>query len=311
MTARVLLAGAGEAGARHLAALAGMPGVTVAAVADPVPSAPVPAGAARYGSWQEALGAGRFDLVIAAAPPGVALAAGRAAASAGAAVIVEKPAVVSAAALGCQEGDERIFVGFQPHFAPGLEGLLSSPPRVTRAEVVLEVRRDPGYYRGWRRSWAASGGVLHQQAIHGLALALRLMPGPCRAEAASAAWYRGLGEAEDRVTATLALDGGRRLLVDARTDFSGAPRHEVTLWLEDGRVLRVRGRNLEAGLGDPAAAPSHDLLRRQMYAAVLAASAGGPVHPCLFPLPALGRPLEVIDHVYHAARAVRAGAAAV
>jgi predicted dehydrogenase len=306
VTARVLLVGAGEAGACHLAALAGMPELTVAAVADPAPRAAPPPGAACFASWQEALETGGFDLVIAAAPPDVALAAARAAARAGTAVIVEKPAAVTAAALGRQAGDERIFVGFQTHFTPGLAGLLARPPAVRRAEVLLEVRRDPGYFRGWRRSYATAGGVLHQQAIHGLALALRLVPGPFEVTAAAVEHRRMLAETEDRVTAALRLGGGRALTVDARVDYDGDPRHEVTVHLADGRVLRVRGRNLEAGLGDPAAAPAHDLLRRRMYAAVLDAAAGGPVHPCLFPLAALRRPLEVIDCVYREARAYAA-----
>lgn len=47
-----------------------------------------------------------------------------------------------------------------------------------------------------------------------------------------------------------------------------------------------------------------------MYAAVLDAADGRPTHPCLFPLTALRRPLEVIDCVYRDARVVRAAHAA-
>jgi predicted dehydrogenase len=304
---RALLVGAGEVGVKHMAALAGMPGVRVAGVADPAPPAELPPGAALFDSWPTALELLRPDLVVVAAPPGTALTAAREAAATGAAVLVEKPCVTTATDLPIPHlGDERVFVGFQPHFAPGLAGLLSEPPDAVCADVVLAVRRDPGYYRGWRTTYATAGGVLHQQAIHGLALALRLLPGDIETLHARVEHRRGLAETEDRVTATITLGGGRTVHVDARVDHDGPPRHHLVLHLADGRRLTVRGRNLEAGLGEPAAAPTHEELRRAMYAAVLEAADGHPAHPCLFPLGALRRPLEVIDHVYRTAHVVRA-----
>ncbi|MGA5819924.1 Gfo/Idh/MocA family protein [Kitasatospora sp. NPDC094028] len=311
MTTRVLLVGAGEVGTKHLTALAGLPDTVVTAVVDPRRPAAMPPGADHFTSWRAALDVLVFDLVIVAAPPGIALTAARAAARSGAAVIVEKPATTDPAALAYQAGDERIFVGFQPHFAPGLDALLARLPAVKRAEVLLEVRRDPGYFRGWRRTYATAGGVLHQQAIHGLALALRLMPGPVETVTAEVEHRRHLADTEDRITAELQLAGGRTLTVDARVDHDGAPRHELVLHLADGRALRVRGRNLEAGLGDPTRALNHEELRQRMYTAVLTAATGD-AHPCLFPLTALRRPLEVIDRVYRDAHlADRAHAAAI
>ena len=121
---------------------------------------------------------------------------------------------------------------------------------------------------------------------------------------------RGLAETEDHVTAAITLTGGATVHVDARVDHPGPPTHELVLHLADGRRLEVHGRNLEAGLGEPAAAPTHEELRRAMYAAVLDAADGRPAHPCLFPLTALRRPLEVIDRVYRDARVVRAAHAA-
>lgn len=307
---RVLLIGAGEVGAKHLAALIDADGLTVAGIADPAPRVELPPGVAHFASWRPALAALSPDLVVVAAPPGVALAAARDAAASGASVLVEKPAATDPAALASQAGDERIFVAFQPHFAPGLDALLAQPPAIERAEVLLEVRRDSGYFRGWRRTYATAGGVLHQQAIHGLALALRLMPGDIEKVDATVSHRRSLSETEDHVTAAITLTGRRTVHVDARVDHQGPPRHELVLHLAVGRCLPVRGRNLEAGLGDPGDAPSHEDLRRRMYAAVLDAAPEGPVHPCLFPLSALRRPLEAIDRVYRAAHAVRAADAA-
>ncbi|MFB7597637.1 Gfo/Idh/MocA family protein [Streptomyces sp. NPDC056160] len=307
---RVLLVGAGEVGAKHLTALADAPGLAVAAVADPDPRTEVPPGIPLFASCRTALTAVTPDLVVVAAPPGTALTAARDAAQAGAAVLVEKPCTTDPAALAPRPGDGRIFVAFQPHFAPGLDALLAEPPAVVRAEVLLAVRRDPGYFRGWRRTYATAGGVLHQQAIHGLALALRLLPGDVEAIDAEVVHCRGLAEIEDHVTATITLSGGATVHIDARVDHDGPPAHELVLHLADGRRLHVRGRNLEAGLGEIAAAPTHESLRRAMYAAVLDTAEGHPAHPCLFPLTALRRPLEVIDRVYRDARVVRAAHAA-
>ncbi|MFJ8388590.1 Gfo/Idh/MocA family protein [Streptomyces sp. NPDC094438] len=303
---RVLLVGAGEVGVKHLAALSEADHLTVAGIADPAPRTEPPPGIASFASWRPALTALKPDLVVVAAPPGTALTAAREAAASGAAVIVEKPVATDPAALTPRPGDERIFVGFQPHFAPLLGGLLAQPPAVERAEVRLAVRRDPAYFRDWRRTYATAGGVLHQQAIHGLALALRLMPGDVDNVTAAVVHRRGLSETEDRITADIELTGGRRVHVDAQVDHEGLPAHELALQLADGQRLYVRGRNLEAGLGDPAAAPTHEQLRRLMYAAALDAAAGGPTHPSLFPLSALRRLLEVIDRVYRDATCVRA-----
>lgn len=73
------------------------------------------------------------------------------------------------------------------------------------------------------------------------------------------------------------------------------------------RLVEVRGRNLHAGLGDPATAPDDLVLRHALYDAVLA---GPPAHPALFPLPWLHRTLEVIDRVYRTAHVVRPAPAA-
>jgi len=300
---RVLLVGAGEVGGKHLAALNHL---AVVGIADPAPSTELPEGIPVFASWESALAKVSPELVVVAVPPGTALTVARAAAASGAAVLVEKPAVLDPAALTDADTDAGIFVAFQPHFAPGLDTLLSNPPDVERAEVSLAVRRDASYFRGWRRHFATAGGILHQQAVHGLALALRLLPGTVEKTEALMLHRRGLAEMEDRITATITLTGGRTLSIDARIDHDGPPHHELTLHCADGRRLDVRGRNLEAGLGDLTV--THEELRRRMYRAVLAAADGHPVHPCLFPLPALRRPLEVIDRVYRDAHVVRSTA---
>ncbi|WP_327359607.1 Gfo/Idh/MocA family protein [Streptomyces sp. NBC_01304] len=310
MTARVLLVGAGEVGAKHLHALGQIEGAQVAGIADPAPSTIVAAGWRRFDDWQTALAALRPHLVTVATPPGTALKIARTAAATGAYVLVEKPAALDAAQLAPQPGDERVFVGFQPHFAPGLAELLHKPPVVEHAEVTLVCRRDRPYYRGWRTQYATAGGVLHQQAIHGLALAVRLMNTSAISACTAARTHtRDWAETEDRIDADVRFETGATLKVRARVDSDAPPHHHVILHLADGQRLVVRGRNLEAGLGPEAAAPDHQILRQHMYRALLAATEQPAMpHPCLYPLSALRRLLEVITHVYDSARPVPAAA---
>ncbi|MFE4212247.1 Gfo/Idh/MocA family protein [Streptomyces sp. NPDC056844] len=299
---RVLLIGSGEVGAKHAAALIRTDGTCLVGVADPSPVVAPPAGVPLLVRWETALDVLAPDLVVVATPPGTALVAARAAARGGATVLVEKPATLDPADLTFAPEDRRIFVAFQPHFAPGLAELLGQAPAIHRAEVRLVCRRDRAYYRSWRTRYATAGGVLHQQAIHGLALALRLLPpGPVVSCVAEVQRVRQWAESEDRITATVAFADGALLTVDARVDSGQPRRHEVTLHLEDGQRVHVRGRNLEAGLGDPLSAPGDLALRQAMYRA-LPAGDTGPRHPSLFPLPQLRRTLEVIDHAYRTAR---------
>ncbi|MFD7499029.1 Gfo/Idh/MocA family protein [Streptomyces sp. NPDC059832] len=309
---RVLLIGSGEVGAKHAEALNRTDGMDLVGVADPSPAVSPPAGVPSFARWEGALDSLSPDVVVVATPPGTALVAARASARGGAAVLVEKPATLDPSDLTTAPEDERIFVAFQPHFAPGLAGLLDQAPAVRQAEVTLVCRRDRAYYRTWRTRYATAGGVLHQQAIHGLALALRLLP-PSSVASCTAEIHRERrwAESEDRITAAVAFDNGACLTVDARVDSVDQPRrHEVVLNLDDGQQVHVRGRNLEAGLGDPLSAPDDLALRQAMYRA-LPTGDTGPRHPSLFPLAQLRRTLEVIDHAYRTARnASEAGTAA-
>ncbi|MFJ6438799.1 Gfo/Idh/MocA family protein [Streptomyces sp. NPDC091416] len=309
---RVLLIGSGEVGAKHAHSLTRTDGMDLVGVADPAPVVAPPAGVLLLTRWETALERLAPDVVVVATPPGTALVAARAAARSGATVLVEKPVTLDPADLAPEPEDNRIFVAFQPHFAPGLAALLEQQPTARQAAVTLVCRRDRAYYRSWRTHYATAGGVLHQQAIHGLALALRLLPpSPIASCTAEVHRVRQWAESEDRITATIAFDDAAVLTVDARVDsVDQTRRHEVTLHLDDGQHVHVRGRNLEAGLDDPLSAPGDLELRQAMYRA-LPAGAPGPRHPSLFPLPQLRRTLEVIDYAYRTARNVsEAGTAA-
>lgn len=303
---RTLVIGAGEVGGKHLDALAATPGFKTVGIADP--AVPACGQLPVFADYRAALAKLRPDFVVVATPPGQALSAARDAAVTGARVLVEKPATLRAADLDPRPGDERIHVAFQPHFAPGLPGLIASPPTIERAVVTLTCHRDEHYYRGWRASHISAGGILHQQAIHGLALVLRLAGEPAvKRCTARTLWSRGFGDVEDRVAATVSFANGLTVDIEGRVDSDREPRHEVTLHTTGGQPRRIRGRNLEAGLGPAMTAPTHQNLRRRMYQAIRRMDAGGPEHPSLYPLRLLRFPIKVINQVYASARQVSEG----
>lgn len=302
---RTVVVGAGTVGRQHLAALESMPECVLLGVVEPAACAAsaLPAHVRVWPGLEQALAdlAGQGpECVVITAPPPASLGLARRAAEAGARVLVEKPVVIDPDELSITAGDEQIFVGFQPHVAPGVAALLQHPPDVAQAQVELVCRRDAEYFRGWRGHWAQAGGILHQQAIHGLALALRLMPEAPVLECTARVWHeRRYSPAEDAVEAELVFEDGRRLLLHGCTDaaMDRQRRHELRLSTANGSQLHLTGRNLEAGLGPAHAAPDAAELRRSLYRA-LASRAG---HPCLFPLAGMPRVLEVITYVYRTA----------
>lgn len=300
---RALLVGAGEVGRQHLTALAATPELEVAGIVEPVPPPDAPATRVPvFTDYRQALATVRPELVVVATPPRTSLSLARQAAATGARVLVEKPVVIDPAELEHDVVDARIAVAFQPHFAPGLAALFTAPPPITRARVALSCCRDAGYYRGWRARWATAGGILHQQAIHGLALAVRLLPtltvAWCTAEVAH---RRHFSDAEDAVRARISFADGRELLLAGQVDSDAPSRHEVHLSCACGTEISVTGRNLEAGLGPLATAPTHTELRTALYRALITWQPGGQRDVRLFPLSELRPVLEVITRVYRTA----------
>ncbi|MBV9163783.1 MAG: Gfo/Idh/MocA family oxidoreductase [Pseudonocardiales bacterium] len=300
---RALLVGAGEVGHHHLTALAATPELEVAGIVEPAPLPHTPAGRVPvFTDYRQALATVRPELVIVATPPRTSLALARQAAATGARVLVEKPVVIDPIELEHDLLDARIAVAFQPHFAPGLAALLAASPKITRARMTLSCRRDASYYRGWRARWATAGGILHQQAIHGLALAARLLPSltvaSCTAEVEH---RRHFSDAEDAVRARIGFADGRELLLTGRVDSDAPSRHEVHLTCACGGELSVTGRNLEAGLGPLATAPTHTELRSALYRALITWHHDGQRDIRLFALSELRPLLEMITRVYRTA----------
>ncbi len=308
---RVLLVGLGEVGRKHLAVLRSLPEVHVCGVVDTseqchrqarVPEVPW------FTDHRTALRETIPHVVTIATPPGIAAPVAADALDADTHVLAEKPVVLHPDQLDClvqHPLSHRVSVAFQTHLAPGVPELLArhdgSP--LTEALVTLRCRRDRAYYTGWRGRFSIAGGVLHQQAIHGVALVLRLWASddPVVQVQAHVVNRRLWKEPEDRIWAHYTFASGGRLTVDAQVDNPERMTHSVLLRFADGRAASVGGRNLELGVleSGQVVVPhvSHAVLRRKLYRAVFAQRAGAPCPvPCS--LPELRRTLEVISRAY-------------
>lgn len=128
---RIGLVGAGRMGTRHLRALAGARGVSVAGVVEPAPALRSAAAAAGYrvhSDAQELLDAGGLDAVLIAAPSDLHLELVRTFADTGTAVLCEKPLGVRAsdARAATEAARQRgipLQIGYWRRFVPALHGL--------------------------------------------------------------------------------------------------------------------------------------------------------------------------------------------
>ncbi|RKT86383.1 Predicted dehydrogenase [Saccharopolyspora antimicrobica] len=298
---RALLVGAGLPGLRYLPAfqrldgkwceLAGLVGSAAAAGFPNIP---------RFTQLDTALVALQPNVVIVTAPPPASLPLARQAARSGATVLVEPPVMISLAGWTPQSHDGRIFVALPSHFAPGLAGLIVEPPAIERAEVDLVCHQSATDFGPWQQFWNHSGGILHQHALAGIALAVRLLPRTAVLKCTGRRWHRRQhSPAEDAIDAEVLFTDGRRLAINARTD---APtdlhrRHELRL-IRRTKVTKIAGRNLEAGLAERSTAPSETELRAQMLHAAANTTEGRAEHPSLLGLRDLPKTLEVITRVY-------------
>ncbi len=174
---RLGLVGCGRAGATiHARALAGLAGLRVVAVADPVPER-VAAAAAVYGArphtdHRALLAAGGLDALAVCAPPRLHAAVTRDALDGGLAVYVEKPlaadlagadAIVAAGgrvAVGHNLRGHRLVRAARRLLAAGALG----PVRLARG--LLSSGPGAGVAGDWRRDPAAGGGVFAELAVH-------------------------------------------------------------------------------------------------------------------------------------------------
>ncbi len=238
---RAAIVGCGGIAQVHAAALAQIPGVTLAACADIRPERARALaegfGGQAYDSLEAMLDAERPDALHICTPhplhtPMAALAAKR-----GVAVLTEKPPVVTLAqweAFAALRGQAPVGICFQNRYSPPVRfarDLMQSgqagAPRGGRAFVSWH--RDAAYYTesGWRGTWETEGGgALINQAIHTLDLLVHLLGKPSRHETHMANHtLKGVIEVEDTV--------------DAFIDFGGVPAlfHATNAYCADAPVF--------------------------------------------------------------------------
>lgn len=223
--------GAGAFGRHHAAKYRAIPGVELAAVADPCPDVrrhyQIGARLPAVADWRELLG--HVDLVSICSPAVTHAPIVRAFLNSGAHVLVEKPIATDVdeadglIALAERTG-KVLTVGHQERFVFAGTGLLE------RAEVPLEISC-------WRLGpWTGRGAdvtVVLDLMIHDIDLVHRLVPDEIAAVAARSRAVHARNA--DEVTAELEFAGGTRVRLDA-SRVSGTRSRGMRLTYEDGQI---------------------------------------------------------------------------
>lgn len=230
-TLKAAVIGAGAFGRHHAAKYRGIPGVELAAIADPCPDVrrhyQIGARLPAVADWRELLG--HVDLVSICSPAVTHAAIVRAFLNSGAHVLVEKPI-----ATDLDEADELIAlaektgkiltVGHQERFVFAETGLLG------RSDAPVEIscwRLGPWTGRG------ADVSVILDLMIHDLDLVHRLVPGDVSAVAAYARAVHA--RHADEVAAQLDFAQGTRVRLDA-SRVSVARSRGMRLVYDDGQI---------------------------------------------------------------------------
>lgn len=220
MTLRVALAGPGSIGRTHAAAIAAVPGLSLAAVAGGSAEARAAFGpVGSYADTEAMLHAVQPDIVVVATPGGRHFAPAAAALRHGCHVLVEKPLCADpaeAAALValardsnrvCATVSQRRLEPVHQHLAAALRAGTLGRPRLVAAELCWW--RPDSYYaeRPWRAEAGEGGGSLVNQGIHSLDLLLWLF-GPVLSVSAHCATLGHALPVEDMTAAVLAFASG-------------------------------------------------------------------------------------------------------
>ncbi len=262
---RFAIIGIGNIAPIHAAAIRGVPGAELVAVATRQEGRGRAFTAEHGGTWyadyRELLAQAQADVVAICTPHDLHAPMTLAAAQAGAHVLCEKPmarnvAECDAMIAACDRAGVQLGVAFQGRFEP-LSIRLKAALDAERLGRLLWVsantlwHRTDAYYRTgpWRGTWAhEGGGVLINQAIHAIDLLIWLAGLPERVTARARTLNHAI-EVEDAALAILEYAGGRLGLIQATT--VGLPRLSRT-----AGVLRQPGqRGLPQGTGAPGVAP--------------------------------------------------------
>lgn len=268
------IVGAGTIARTHAAALRASDRATLAAVAGGRGAAALAAAeGARLHVDPAALFADpQVDAVVLCTPSGARRDLAVAAAERGKHVLVEKPIEVDLARAeaiveACARHGVALGVVYQSRFKPHPEAVRAAVARgalgvPVLASLAVKWHRPAAYYASaaWRGTWAADGGgVLMNQAIHGVDLLLWCQ-GDVRSVDAVAAnrLHHGI-EVEDTVVAHLTFaHGGLGVLEATTAAHPGSPRR-LELHGTDGTIALVDDEVHEWALRDGTPAPAREV----------------------------------------------------
>jgi predicted dehydrogenase len=252
---RVGLMGCGRIAQRaHRPALAAMPGVALAAVAEPEAAAREACrvrapGAALFGDYRDLLERGRLDAVVICLPPALHAEAAVAAFERGLHVYLEKPLATTL------EDGERVvdawrragtvgWIGFNHRFHP-LVGALRAALRAGVLGEVTAVRTVFGAARrglpAWKRERGSGGGALLDLATHHIDLVRFVLGGEI---ARVAALVRSVETEDDTAALALGLETGP--LVTMLTSLTAVEEDRIEVHGARGQLVldRYRSRRL-------------------------------------------------------------------
>ena len=243
---KVAVIGCGKQGRRHLAAFAGLPGVTglVAADGDPARARAAPAAAIAV---DDVFADPAIDAVVIATPTLFHVPLARRAIASGKHVLCEKPFGADATAAHALARDAAAAglvgrVGYLYRFAPAIVAARAAVAGLGTIESARFVVAAPGDHAAWKHRLAEGGGAVNELASHMVDLAIRFFgapPGCTVLEKSQRRERRTIGgvsmavDAEDRIAVRL----GDRIVVEA--DFA-APRFAHSIEIRGARgVVRA------------------------------------------------------------------------
>ncbi|MBT1003411.1 Gfo/Idh/MocA family oxidoreductase [Paenarthrobacter sp. DKR-5] len=242
-TTRVAIAGCGNIGRTHAAAVREIPGLSVVALVDAIPAAAEALADAierngdprprTYATLAEAFDGSDIDLVAVATPSGLHIQQGLEVLAAGKHLIIEKPLDVdlsraqeieAAAAEASSRGIVASVIS-QHRFDQGSRAVADAVGagrfgRLTSAIASVAWWRSQGYYDSgdWRGTWAMDGGgALMNQGVHTVDLLLWLMGRPVEISARTALLAHERVEVEDTAVATVTFENGGLAVLHATT----------------------------------------------------------------------------------------------
>jgi UDP-N-acetyl-2-amino-2-deoxyglucuronate dehydrogenase len=265
---RFAIIGIGNIAPIHAAAIRGVPGAELVAVAtrqeDRGRSFVAEHGGTWYADYRELLAQAQADVVAICTPHDLHAPMTLAAAQAGAHVLCEKPmacnvAECDAMIAACDRAGVGLGVAFQGRFEP-LSIRLKSALDAGRLGRLLWVsantlwHRTDAYYRSgpWRGTWAhEGGGVLINQAIHAIDLLIWLAGLPERVTARARTLNHAI-EVEDAALAILEYADDRLGLIQATTIAHPGYPERFEFFGSTGSVIYQKGQaRLDWRLSDP------------------------------------------------------------